>query len=770
MKSFTSLAIALLFVAVHPVARAQQATDTTITITEQNAGTTPFISKLTLSVSDLSVLQRVQFTIAPKPGSVTRPLSATYSKEYLAGRGYVDTAAHQIIVPVFGLYQGYTNTVALTYFFADGSSANDSTTIQTEPFSAPPFNSPNIIHPRTNTTALSYDFILVASSVSRNSPTIIDTDGALRWVGTAGVQNHYTTFYDNAIYSTRGTQIIRMEMDGEVKVLSDLADQDVIGFHHNIDYGKYGLIFDVDTKSFVESVHFEVDAAGRILKKWNLADIVRDAMIAGGDDPTNFVRRAKGRYDVNAHEDWTHNNAVTYRKSDDSIIISSRENFVICLDYDTGAIKWILGDTTKEWYQYPSLRAYALELAPGTIPPVGQHTVSITHDDHLLLLDNGQPSLHHEPRGTLREYAAGRKYHLDLDARVATEVWTYDHGQTVRSPYRSSIYEDAPHHYLIDYAVARNPDGSKRAQLLGLLPSGETVFEYSYPTVWGFVAYRAMPIHLENLVFPVEKDVRLANISARSEVRTGENVGIAGFIVEGPFSKNVVVRGLGPSLRAGNQPVAGRLMNPVLNLYDSNGQLLRRNDDHKNAPNAAAIAQTGIAPRNDREAAIMMELAPGAYTTVLHGIDQTTGVGLVEVFDLAPANTSSLVNLSSRAFSSTGDNVLISGVILRGDNPRRLLFRALGPELREQGVSDAVDDTLLDVHDANGTKIASNDDWPQAPNSVEIANTGIAPADNRESAILMPTGAGVYTCIARGKNDSGVILLELYQLDGPSLQ
>ena len=765
MKLLKPVAFVLLFIVFASAAVAQQADNTTVTITAQNAGATPFISKLTVNVSDLSVLRRVKFSITPKPGSVTRPLSSTYSKEYLEGRGYVDAQAQQIIVPVFGLYQGYTNQVQLTYFFADGSTKEASTTIQTEPFSAPPFNSPNVIQPRTNTTELSYDFILVASSVNKYSPTIIDTDGALRWVGTAGVQNHYTAFYDNAIYNARGTQIIRMEMDGEVKVLSDLAGQGVIGFHHNIDYGKYGLIVDVDTKSFVESVHFEVDAAGRILKKWNLADIISAAMRAGGDDPSGFVRRAKGRYDVDAFEDWTHNNAVAYRKSDDSIIISSRENFVICLDYETGAIKWILGDTTKKWYQYPSLRAYALTLAPGTIPPVGQHTVSITHDDHLLLFDNGQPSLHHEPRGTLRTYAAGRKYHLDLEARVATEVWTHDHGKTIRSPYRSSIYEDAPHHYLVDYAVARNPDDSKRAQLQGLLPSGETIFEYSYPTPMGFVAYRAVPIHLENLVFPTPKDVRLANISSRSEVRTGEDVGIAGFIIDGPFPKNVVVRGIGPSLRVDNEPVPGRLMNPVLNLYNSDGQLLRRNDDHKNAPNAAAIAQTGLAPTHEREAAIMMELAPGAYTTVLHGIDQTTGIGLVEVFDLAPAKTSSLVNLSSRAFSSPGDNVLISGVLVRGDTPRRLLFRALGPQLKSQGVSDAVEDTVLDLHDADGTKIASNDNWRQAANASEIEATGVPPKDDRESAILMPAGAGNYTCIARGKTEAGVILLELYQLD-----
>lgn len=92
----------------------------------------------------------------------------------------------------------------------------------------------------------------------------------------------------------------------------------------------------------------------------------------GGDDPSVFIR---------APDDWFHNNACTYRKSDDSLIVSSRENFVICVDYETSAIKWILGDPTKAWYQYPSLRKFALTLGRDTYPPIGQHSVSITEDD-----------------------------------------------------------------------------------------------------------------------------------------------------------------------------------------------------------------------------------------------------------------------------------------------------------------------------------------------------------------------------------------------------
>lgn len=747
------------------VARANQAETTTVTITATNPGVTPFIAKLTLNVSDLTVLNGIKFTIAPKRGSVTRPLSATYSRAYLEGRGYVNAPAEQVVVPVFGLYAGYTNLVTLSYSFTDGSSATSTVSLPTAPFSDPPFDKPNVIQKRTAAIPLSYDYILVANSNSTHSPTIIDTDGALRWVGTDRVQNHYCAFYQNGVYHFAGTKLVRMELDGTFKVLADYASQSVVGFNHNIDPGKYGIILDANTRSYVDCVHFEVDAAGRILKKWNLADIIRAAMIAGGDDPSGFVRNSNGQNGFSSDSDWAHDNAVTYRRSDDSIIISSRENFVIAVDYGTATIRWILGDTTKAWYQYPSLRKFALALSPGSIAPAGQHAVSITHDDNLLLLDNGTPSAHHAPAGVRRDYAAGRKYKLDLLARAATEVWTFDNNKSVFSPFKSSIYEDAPNNFLVDYAVARNPDGSQRAELLGLAASGQKVFNYSYPSPSGYVAYRSIPIHLENLAFSGPTDVHLANISARSEVKTGDDVGIAGFVVTGSAPKTLIFRGLGPSLSANGQPVAGRLMDPILDLYNESGALLRHNDNYKDASEAAPITGAGLAPSDEHEAAIMMDLAPGAYTAILRGMNQTAGIGLVEVFDVSPAAVSKLANLSARAFSSTGDNVLISGVILRGEISKGLMFRALGPSLRNKGVAQAYDDTTLALYNADGAQIASNDDWQQASNAAAIEATGIAPTDSRESAILLPVAAGAYTCIARGKSDTGIVLLEAYQLD-----
>ena len=156
------------------------------------------------------------------------------------------------------------------------------------------------------------------------------------------------------------------------------------------------MILDVDTVDQTESVNLEVDAAGNVLRTWNLADIISAAMIAGGDDPSQFVYPAP--------TDWFHNNATTYRSSDDSLIVSSRENFVIALDYDSGNIKWILGDPTKHWHQFPSLRAFALTLAPGTLPPIGEHALSMS-GDQLLLFDNGTGSNFQQPPGETRKRA-----------------------------------------------------------------------------------------------------------------------------------------------------------------------------------------------------------------------------------------------------------------------------------------------------------------------------------------------------------------------------
>ena len=484
--------LSLAFLALSPHAIASQASDADISIISQESGPTPFIAKLTLSVGDLSTLKRVRFAITPKPGSVARPLSATYSKRYLVSRGYVDSSTGRVTVPVFGLYAGYNNTVALKYIFHDGSTRAASTAIHAAPFDdACHYKSRTVWQQARSSVRLSYHYIMVMTSCSPNSPTVIDTDGEVRWVGTGGVARSAATFYRNGVYLSNAG-LVRIELDGEVNRIADLESLDIVGLHHSIDPGKQGLVLDVNTTDWVESVNVEIDALGNVLRRWSLGDIIREAMVAGGDDPSEFVRNAKGEYNYHAYEDWFHNNSTTYRKSDNSLIVSSRENFVIAIDYDSHAIKWILGDKTKQWYQYPSLRKYALERTPGTLAPLGQHTVSITKDDRLLLFDNGQFSKNHFPRGNNRSYSAPRKYQLNLLARTAHEVWNFRHPADIRSPFRSSVYEDASSNYLVHYSNA-----PQFPRIVGLAPSGAVAFDYGFPGK----AFRSIPVHWERLMF-----------------------------------------------------------------------------------------------------------------------------------------------------------------------------------------------------------------------------------------------------------------------------
>src|SRR5438874_4048669 len=493
MKTRSLITVSAVFMMFSHLAGASQADDTTITITAKTAGVTPFISKLTLQVSNTTVLESIQFAIDPKPGSVTRPLSGTYANQYLVSRGYEHSP--EIILPVFGLYAGYTNIVKLTYRFLDGSSKQAVTAVTTAPFDDPcGYDNPMVLQRRTSNTDLSYDYIMVKGSCSHFEPAIVDTDGALRWVGTAGLSYGNVTFFDNAVYFGHGHQLSRIELDGAFTLVGDYSSLGVVNCHHNIDRGKKGIILDVYNTEYFNSVNIEVDASGKVLKVWKLGDIISAAMRAGGDDPSQFVHPL---------ENWFHNNGVTYNRADDSLIVSSRENFLICLDYETGAIKWILGDPTKKWYQFPSLRKFALTLAPGSLPPIGQHAPSITYDQNLLIIDNGQSSVFQVPRGEQRSYASPRKYALDLNARTATEVWSYPVNESVHCPYCSSVYEDAPFNYLIDYAFVNGGLGIPVfAQLLGLNAAGEKIFHYQYPATDCGKIYRALVVHLEDIKFP----------------------------------------------------------------------------------------------------------------------------------------------------------------------------------------------------------------------------------------------------------------------------
>jgi arylsulfate sulfotransferase len=754
MKTRSSIAVSAVFMIFSHLAGGSQADDTTITITGKTAGVTPFISKLTLQVSNTAVLKSIQFAIDPKPDSVTRPLSGTYANQYLVSRGFEHPP--EIILPVFGLYAGYTNIVRLTYRFLDGSSKRAVTAVTTATFDDQcGYDNPTILQRRTNNTDLSYDYVLVKGSCSAFEPAIIDTDGALRWVGTAGLSFGNVTFFDNAVYLGHGPQLSRIELDGAFTVVGDYSSLGVVNCHHNIDRGKNGIILDVDTTEYFNSVSIEVDASGNVLKVWKLGDIISAAMRAGGDDPTQFV--------YHSPRDWFHLNGVTYNRADDSLIISSRENFLICLDYETGAIKWILGDPTKKWYQFPSLRKFALTLGPGSQPPIGQHTPSITYDQNLLILDNGQSSVFQVPKGDQRDYASPRKYRLDLVAKTATEVWNYPMNENIHCPYCSSVYEDAPFNYLIDYAFVNGGLGIPVfAQLLGLNAAGERIFYYQYPAINCGKIYRAFPVHLENINFPTVGPQAL-NLSSRGLVSVGDDVLIGGFIVTGPGPKSVVLRALGPTLSGFG--LSGVLADPVLKVYNASRTLIASNDNWQDDIGAAYIVQNGLAPTNPSESATLQTLAPGAYTVIVTGKDATPGISLVELYDVSPLSNSKLVNMSARGSVGTGDSVLINGFIVGDVESATVVVRALGPSLASFGVSGVLSDPILTIQDANGTVIASNNNWQDDVNWIDVRKNALSPPNALESAIVLHLPAGSYTAIVRGANGAtGNALAEVYTL------
>lgn len=254
------------------------------------------------------------------------------------------------------------------------------------------------------------------------------------------------------------------------------------------------------------------------------------------------------------------------------------------------------------------------------------------------------------------------------------------------------------------------------------------------------------------------------NISVRSRVGTGENVMISGFINTGTAAKRVIVRALGPSLQQAGVPDA--LANPILELHASNGSLISTNDNWRDSQQQE-ILDTGLAPSNDLESAIVITLQPGTYTAVIKGQGNTSGVGLLEVYDLDTGVASRLANVSGRASVQTGTNVLIAGFIVGNDlGAAKVVVRALGPSLAQAGVAGPLADPTLELRDNNGALVIGNDNWQDnASQAAQISASGLAPGNALEAALATSLVPGTYTAIVAGRNGgTGVGLVEVYNL------
>ncbi|MFZ3375483.1 MAG: right-handed parallel beta-helix repeat-containing protein [Chthoniobacterales bacterium] len=264
---------------------------------------------------------------------------------------------------------------------------------------------------------------------------------------------------------------------------------------------------------------------------------------------------------------------------------------------------------------------------------------------------------------------------------------------------------------------------------------------------------------------PTPSPSHLANISTRLNVGVDDDVLIGGFIVRGPDTKKVILRALGPSLTGAG--VIGAMANPTLELHDSTGATIATNDNWQTSAQVGEIGASGLAPTNPLESAILATLQPGNYTAIVRGVNNTTGIALVEGYELDSTATR-LVNVSTRGRVGIGDEVLIGGVIVTGSDSKRVIVRALGPSLGTGAhpLAGALANPVLELRDRSGNLLSTNDNWVNSPQHAAIVATGLAPPNSLESAILTMLSPGNYTAIVRGAaNTTGIGLVEVYDLD-----
>lgn len=456
------------------------------------AGSTGFTQIVELTGKSLRSLKSLSYTIEPKAGASAAPVHVSYTRNGLDRRGRI-MAPERIQVPVFGLYADHANQVLLKFVFEDDSIELLTATLVTPAFTdlSRGLDSPTVVQRRQPGSALGFNYMALKSE--RGSPVIIDTDGEVRWVATGVASGMVSIFQNQGFYvgSRTTTAISRIELDGSV-VSYTPSRAGYVHFHHNIDQGRDGLLTEVVTTASEASVIAELGTASSFDREWDLGAILSDYMSSWGEDPSGFVRDPA---------DWFHVNSATYRPSDNTLIVSSRENFLIGIDYDTAEIKWILGDPTKYWSQFPSLQDKALVLQGAGNYPIGQHSVSITRDDLIMVFNNGHRSIRQPtgaPAGQSLPYSSVTAYRIDPEQRTAVQVWSFDYNQSILSTIVSSAYETPDGSVLVDYGYVNNGENFR---LVGLDSSHEVVFDMQFRNVLSLTAWNAMPVALENLRF-----------------------------------------------------------------------------------------------------------------------------------------------------------------------------------------------------------------------------------------------------------------------------
>lgn len=473
--------------------------DPTTQAMEDDIHDSVFISALDLTGLDTNKIKNVSFNIKTKEGNHAKSVSATYDWNYLSKNNLYDTANNRIQIPIFGLYSDYLNELTINIQLIDDSTYSFKKTLATAAYidSIGIYDNVGISIKPSSTPSYSYFYL----KGSKKSPIIMDVDGEVRWDADIKRSSSSSAFMENNFLtgSTKSKVIDVLSLYG--KTDSFTVDGTVMGsdayFHHNIDQGKTGILIELDGTTGgalkIESFLSEIDSKGKIIKEWDLGKIFSEYMLQEGDDPSNFVRDGV---------DWFHMNAAVYDPADDTLLVSSRENFVVKLDYNTGKIIWLLGDETKHWYSYPSLQKLALSLSSGQTP-IGQHAVSITKGGKLMLFNNGRRSFNN-PAGTPTgiDLATSQTAIFDIDSqnKTAQVAWSFDDG--IYSDICSSIYEDKlsdQGDFLINYAAA---DNRTRVIIQGLNKDKQKLFEFTYPSPTPCAtSWNATQIPLENIHF-----------------------------------------------------------------------------------------------------------------------------------------------------------------------------------------------------------------------------------------------------------------------------
>ena len=456
-------------------------------VIEDDTEVSVFISSLMLDV-ERDLLDEISFKIKPMMNSIAEPIHATFRVDTLA------QGTQGLVLPIFGLYSGYLNNVELTFFFIDGSSSSVSKEVQAEVYDNP--ITLKVIAPPDRLNKLSYSYFYLKSFYGIH---ILDIDGNFRWAANAPINSISSSYENGAFRVFSGNEMHELKLSGEL-VSSNISHEGLsnIEAHHDVEVGKSGYLVEVDADKInrpariIESILLEVDSSGNTIKEWDFGEIFREYIESQGYDSSNFVRDGA---------DWFHMNSAIYDASDDSIIASSRENFVVKIDYSSGKIAWLLGDETKHWYvNYPPLRD--LSLSTLDLKPIGQHSLSLV-EDGLMLFNNGQFSFQTPegvPKGEVLTSSPASIYSINSDLKETEVVWSYD--PLLYSDVCSSIHRDASSlngDYLVNYSVLDRLDTSEpkkpvRTLIRGVNKNMEMLFEFELPTVFCRTSWQSRPI------------------------------------------------------------------------------------------------------------------------------------------------------------------------------------------------------------------------------------------------------------------------------------